>query len=137
VNEADLDCLFCMTWELTGGRGSLEGTHGRSGRGGSGGRDVYSWSKYDPSTQTTDRRDAGRHGSSGNSGMSPTTWLPKRRDGRYGSASICAVETDGSARTYSRRYLLMVMDYEIVDESEDGINEPGEHLMIKNLVALN
>jgi hypothetical protein len=29
VNESDLDCLRCITWDLNGGKGGVTGAHGR------------------------------------------------------------------------------------------------------------
>jgi hypothetical protein len=32
----------------------------------------------------------------------------------------------------------MVVDsFEVVDENNDGINEPGEHLIVKNIIVRN
>jgi hypothetical protein len=91
----------------------------------------------DPVTGVTVQRMPGRSGSSGNSGGSPSTRLSNGKDGRLANSAICVVNADGSARTYPDRYLLRVVDYDVVDENEDDIYEPWEHLIIKNLDVQN
>ncbi|KAK0708516.1 hypothetical protein B0H67DRAFT_590447 [Lasiosphaeris hirsuta] len=38
---------------------------------------------------------------------------------------------------YPSRYNLVVKEFEVTDENDDGINEPGEHLIISNIVVTN
>jgi hypothetical protein len=122
---------------LEGGIGGKKGTHGRAGQGGSGGRGGDSWARYNPGTETVVHRNTGSHGRSGYTGWSPNTRLSNGRDGKPGTSTICVVNADGPAHSYPSRYLLKVVNYDVVDENEDGINEPGEHLIIRNLIVLN
>jgi len=39
--------------------------------------------------------------------------------------------------TYTSRYRLIVKSFDVIDENEDGINEPGEYLHVKNIVVEN
>ena len=50
---------------------------------------------------------------------------------------VFALSTLRGPLTYQSRYLLKVVEYDEVDKNEDGINEPGEHMIIKNLVVLS
>jgi hypothetical protein len=31
----------------------------------------------------------------------------------------------------------VVKDFDVIDENNDGINEPGEHLIVRNIVVRN
>jgi hypothetical protein len=42
-----------------------------------------------------------------------------------------------SEATYPHPYSLQVVDFDFIDENEDGINEPGEHLIIYNIRVRN
>lgn len=44
---------------------------------------------------------------------------------------------DGTTRSYPDRYRLVVDGFEVVDENNDGINEPGEHLIVENIIVRN
>jgi hypothetical protein len=39
--------------------------------------------------------------------------------------------------SYVNRYFLLVESFEVVDENNDGINEPGEYLIVKNIIVRN
>jgi hypothetical protein len=39
--------------------------------------------------------------------------------------------------TYPSIYQLKVVSFDVVDENEDGVNEPGEHLLVKNIRVEN
>lgn len=47
------------------------------------------------------------------------------------------VDKDGGVMTYSNRFKLAVQSFDIVDENNDGINEPGEYLFVNNIVVRN
>jgi hypothetical protein len=47
------------------------------------------------------------------------------------------LRNDGTEATYPTRYDLKVVSFDIVDENEDGIFEPGEHLLVKNIRVQN
>ena len=38
---------------------------------------------------------------------------------------------------YPSRYMLEVVDFKVTDENGDGINEPGEHLIVSDIVIRN
>jgi hypothetical protein len=42
-----------------------------------------------------------------------------------------------SEATYPSPYSLQVVKFDIIDENEDGINEPGEHLIVHNIRVRN
>jgi hypothetical protein len=42
-----------------------------------------------------------------------------------------------SEATYPSPYSLQVVKFDIIDENEDGINEPGEHLLVHNIRVKN
>jgi hypothetical protein len=42
-----------------------------------------------------------------------------------------------SEATYPSPYTLQVVKFDIIDENEDGINEPGEHLIVHNIRVRN
>jgi len=44
---------------------------------------------------------------------------------------------DDPLMSYSSRYHLIVESFEVVDENNDGINEPGEYLIVKNISVRN
>lgn len=39
--------------------------------------------------------------------------------------------------TYPSIYQLKVVSFDVIDENEDGVNEPGEHLFIQNIRVEN
>jgi hypothetical protein len=41
VQEADMDLLIAVSWDVSGGRGGAAGAHGDGGRGGKGGRSLH------------------------------------------------------------------------------------------------
>jgi hypothetical protein len=43
------------------------------------------------------------------------------------------VKKDLTEATYPDRYRLTVASFDVVDENEDNINEPGEHLIVRNV----
>jgi hypothetical protein len=79
----------------------------------------------------------GSSGSNGRDGVSPTHLLHTGSAGANGTASITVEHSDGTNNTFSKRYYLTVQDFEVFDENEDGINEPGEHIVVKNIVVCN
>lgn len=42
-----------------------------------------------------------------------------------------------SEATYPSPYALQVINFDIIDENEDGINEPGEHIIVHNIRVRN
>lgn len=50
---------------------------------------------------------------------------------------IRVIRGDLSEATYPGPYCLTVTKFDIIDENEDGINEPGEHLLVHNIKIRN
>ncbi|KAH8656136.1 hypothetical protein BGZ60DRAFT_417858 [Tricladium varicosporioides] len=57
--------------------------------------------------------------------------------GAQGSSQVTVKRNDGTEATYPTRYELKVVSFEVVDENDDGINEPGEHLIVRNIRVQN
>ena len=140
---------------MVGGRGGPPGLHGVGGDGGNGGRggDSYSWTTRESYTvhyneaghtgSRTEYRDkhhknpGGRGGRGGNGGQIPPDPLFSGQDGPPGVGQLTVVHADGGARMYPSRYMLVVTGFSFQDENQDGINEPGEHLIVTDIVVTN
>ena len=70
-------------------------------------------------------------------GARPPTYLAGGMSGSQGSSQITVMRNDGTQATYPTRYDLKVVSFDVVDENGDGINEPGEHLLVKNIRVQN
>jgi len=79
----------------------------------------------------------GRRGRDGRDGSAPTWTLSAGPNGRNGSARINVEDSAGTAKSYANRYHLVVKSFEVVDENNDGIYEPGEYLIVKNIIVHN
>ncbi|KAK3683011.1 hypothetical protein B0T22DRAFT_494587 [Podospora appendiculata] len=80
----------------------------------------------------------GNGGRGGDGGSRPTHPLIfGGHDGPPGVSQVLVLGEDGSSVVYSSRYMLEVVEFVVRDENEDGINEPGEHLIISNIVVKN
>jgi len=62
---------------------------------------------------------------------------PRASSGPNGSVQITVIRGDLSEATYPGVYALHVVGFDIIDENEDGINEPGEHLLVHNIRVRN
>ena len=76
-------------------------------------------------------------GQPGNRGYSPHTPLKDGNPGRPGTVHFTVVQSDSSIEAYTQPYMLRVYSYDVIDENEDGIFEPSEHVIVKNLVVEN
>jgi hypothetical protein len=47
------------------------------------------------------------------------------------------LKKDLTEATYPGRYDLEVVSFDVIDENEDGVNEPGEHLLVRNIKVRN
>lgn len=63
--------------------------------------------------------------------------LKNGSDGQNGRTKIDVVMNNGTSKSFVSRYHLVVDSFEIVDENDDGINEPGEYLIVKNIMVRN
>jgi len=86
---------------------------------------------------TTRRRPAASNGRQGPSGRAPTAALEPGRDGLDGTAAILVRNGDGSISRYDSRFEFQLLDFEVLDENDDGIFEPGECVIIKNFRIKN
>ncbi|KAK8043112.1 hypothetical protein PG994_013595 [Apiospora phragmitis] len=75
--------------------------------------------------------ESGAHGAPGEGGQ--------RGRGGKSHCEVCinVNRGDDTVSTYPGVYKLEVVRFDITDENQDGINEPGEHLLVHNLVVRN
>jgi hypothetical protein len=50
---------------------------------------------------------------------------------------VTVVRNGDPPETYTSRYQLKVRGFRVMDENEDGINEPGESLHVTNIQVQN
>ncbi|KIW65816.1 hypothetical protein PV04_08038 [Phialophora macrospora] len=60
-----------------------------------------------------------------------------RLSGANGSSQVTVMRMDGTSATYASGYVLKVVSFDVCDENQDGINEPGEHLLVSNIKVQN
>ncbi|KAM7206582.1 hypothetical protein V8F20_002708 [Naviculisporaceae sp. PSN 640] len=152
VQETDMDTLLALRWDVTGGVGGESGRHGVPGEGGWGGQGGagFDWYEEHCDTHTDEKGEthtrqhrthhshpAGSSGRKGYSGREITHSLSAGRSGANGYCRIKLLRNDGGEEMYSGRYRLVVHSFDVVDENEDGITEPGEYLIVKNIVVRN
>jgi len=88
-------------------------------------------------TYTTRRKPGASDGERGSSGLAPTAVLTPGRDGLDGTAAIIIRSDDGSVSTYDSKFEFQLLDFEVVDQNNDNIFEPGECAIIKNIRIKN
>ncbi|KAF3116228.1 hypothetical protein TWF103_009451 [Orbilia oligospora] len=124
VEEDDMDLLIPIHWDVRGGIGGNAGTNGFGGRGGRPGHGG---------------KGSGSHGIDGADG---NAILIAGQHGQPGNARIqvhmkSTRELGARHNFYTSRYFFTLVDFDIVDENEDGIFEPGEHIYIQNIRIQN
>ena len=77
------------------------------------------------------------YGAPGAQGQRPGAYLTGGNTGANGGCQIRVVNKDLTEATYPDRYRLQVVNFDVVDENEDNINEPGEHLFVRNIKVQN
>jgi hypothetical protein len=82
-------------------------------------------------------RTKGPDGADGQTGAAATAQLLPGSDGAAGRVSIIVRLKTGEQRTYDRKYQLELVDFDLEDENEDGIFEPGEHLFVRRIRVRN
>ncbi|CAM1508808.1 Fc.00g025470.m01.CDS01 [Cosmosporella sp. VM-42] len=152
VDESDMDTLIALNWDVTGGVGGEGGAHGVAGRGGRGGpggagcswteRQIRSWTDSYGNTQsgyydTYHSRPPGWAGPNGPSGRNYTTTLSAGQGGEDGFCQIKVIRDCSKDEICTGRYQLVVRSFDVIDENDDGINEPGEFLLVTNIVVEN
>ena len=82
-------------------------------------------------------RASGHSGRWGSPGRPAWTYLTPGSPGANGIAEIKVIKNDQTNVSYSDRYRIIVDSFSVVDENNDGINEPGEYLIVKNILVSN
>lgn len=94
----------------------------------------YSHTKY---YNTHHSRPGAPPGPDGQSGLGPHEPLYGGRSGRNGRGQVRVLNNDLTEGIYTSRYQLVVSSFDVVDENMDGINEPGEFLLVQNIRIQN
>lgn len=76
-------------------------------------------------------------GPAGMCGRAPVDALQPGQNGPPGFSQITVLFSDGGSATYSSRYILEIVGFDVQDENDDGINEPGEYVFVTNIVIKN
>ena len=88
-------------------------------------------------TYTTRHKPAASDGKPGAPGRIPIASLRPGQDGLAGTVGILLRNDDGSFSTYDQKFEYQLLDFDVVDENNDGIFEPGECMIIKNIRIKN
>jgi hypothetical protein len=85
------------------------------------------------------KRGEGQNGLPGKAGPpAPETLLGPGMRGRDGEGRIIVqLRADGRQLTYQSRYRLELIGFDVTDENQDGIFEPGEHVVIQHVRIRN
>ncbi|KAK3390619.1 hypothetical protein B0H63DRAFT_557564 [Podospora didyma] len=139
VHDEDTDLLLPLLFDVRGGAGGISGHHGQPGDGGVGGQggQGHVWTEKHSNSVSAHSRPGGRNGRNAPPGHMPSTNLTAGRSGPQGSVQVKVIRGDLSEATYPGVYMLQVVSFDIIDENEDGINEPGEHLLVHNIRVRN
>ncbi|KAK4211207.1 hypothetical protein QBC37DRAFT_389844 [Rhypophila decipiens] len=142
VREEDVDALLALRWNVDGGAGGAKGLHGQPGAGGRGGcgGSGCSWieTNGDGEVTTCGSRPGAPNGMNGYHGRAVNLPLS---DGQSGTDGFCHIQLcrkgGAKAEMWSGRYELVVRSFDAIDENEDDIYEPGEFLIVENIVIQN
>lgn len=88
-------------------------------------------------TYTTRHKPGAPDGNKGSSGLSPAAPLKPGQDGLPGTVGILVRHDDGSLSTYNSKFEFQLLGFDVVDENGDGVFEPGECVIIKNIRIKN
>lgn len=69
--------------------------------------------------------------------MTPATRLFSGNDGNDGTASFVVIDADGTHSHYRTAFDCALLGFELLDENEDGVFEPGESAIIQNIRITN
>ncbi|KAL8834147.1 MAG: hypothetical protein Q9170_003894 [Blastenia crenularia] len=86
---------------------------------------------------TTRHKAGAPDGNKGSSGRSPAVPVSPGRDGSDGTVGILVRYDDGSVSAYDSKFEFELLGFDVVDENGDGIFEPGECVIIKNIRIKN
>ena len=87
--------------------------------------------------QQTYTRPKGSDGQEGGIGTAIHDSLRSGLQGNNGSISIIVSYASQERQTYHSCYKLELVDFDIEDENEDGIFEPGEHVYVRRIRIRN
>lgn len=79
----------------------------------------------------------GHPGPVGHEGSPAKSILRNGPSGSNGQIQFVVVFTDGTISKYPSRYDLRIENCILKDENDDGICEPGEHIMAQNIMVRN
>ena len=88
-------------------------------------------------TYTTRHKPGASDGNDGASGHTPATSLKPGQDGLDGTAGIHVRRDDGSISTYESKFEFELLGFDVVDQNDDGVFEPRECVIIKNIRIKN
>lgn len=88
-------------------------------------------------TYTTRHKPGASDGKDGASGRTPVTSLSPGQDGLDGTAGILVRNDDGSVSTYDSKFEFQLLGFDVVDQNDDGVFEPRECAIIKNIRIKN
>lgn len=159
VNATDTHWLMRVRGEATRGGHGVGGSAGSPGSGGTGGQggSSMSWTEEIPYTETETftnpdgttgtrtvtryrtehhSKSGGSNGSSGSSGHSASNG-ENGKPGKDGEFVIVVTYDGGETRTYRQRYDLQLAGFEIQDDNQDGVFEPGEVVTVRKVTVKN
>lgn len=88
-------------------------------------------------TYTTRHRPGASDGKVGASGRTPATSLNVGQNGLDGTGSIHVRNDEGSISTYHSKFEFQLLGFDVVDENDDGVFEPHECVIVKNIRIKN
>jgi hypothetical protein len=77
------------------------------------------------------------NGQRGPSGHTPRSALRSGNDGALGSAYYLVSDENGHQTRYTSKFEFELVDFEVIDENDDGIFEPGECVIVRNVCIKN
>lgn len=148
VSENDTDLLMLLRRAVAGGDGGLAGVNGGAGLGGAGGSggSSYSWSETSYSTdaqgnQTSDTtyysNPGGSDGPSGYNGRAGNRSVFVGGQGARGAYTIVVDRLSGEEKKYRTRYDLELVSFAHASENEDGVYEPQETVVVRDVAVRN
>lgn len=156
VPEEALELLLLVDTRSEPALGGTKGCHGIPGEGGPGGDggSGCSWTETESYTTTESDGKGGTRtvsktrtvvksrppapdGPRGYTGNTPSIVLRDGDDGAPGKIIYNIRRSDGTVSESDSRFLLKLQWFEIIDEHEDGIFEPGDLVKVKNLTVAN
>ena len=79
----------------------------------------------------------GKSGDAGSMGAHATTILEDGVPGKEGSIQFHVLWNDGNISRYNSRYDIRIESWVLQDENDDGVFEPGEKVLVRDIVVRN